>query len=73
MTKCMNAPSWISGEKCIESPWVSGSATASWVVAHRFQKTTDRKNMTEKCICGTKAVRSVAVKIAEGSFVTIIQ
>lgn len=66
MTKCMNVPSWISGEKFIESPWVSGSAKGSWVVAHRFQKTTDRKNMTEKCICGTKAVRSVAVKLAAG-------
>lgn len=73
MTKCMNVPSWIPGEKCIESPWVSGSAKGSWVVAHRFHKTADTENMTEKCICGTKAVRSVAVKVTAGSLITMIQ
>lgn len=73
MTKCMNVPSWISGEKCIESSWVSGSAKGNWVVAHRFHKTAERENMIEKYICGAKAVRSVPVKVAAGRLITIIQ
>lgn len=43
------------------------------VVAQRFHKTADRKNMAEKCICGSKAVRKVAVQVAAGSLITVIQ
>lgn len=50
---------------------MSVRAKGSWVVAHRFHKIADRKNRTEKC--GTKDVRSVAVKVAPGSLVTMIQ
>lgn len=70
MAKCMNVQGWISGEKCMESPC---SAKGSWFVAHRFPKTADRENVTEKCISGTKVVRSVAVKVAAGRLITMIQ
>lgn len=57
----------------MESPCMSGSAKGSWFVAHRFPKTADRENVTEKCISGTKVVRSVAVKVAAGRLITMIQ